>query len=300
MSAMGETLRLRLDLPGPLALVVINDGDPPLCGRAIKRQLGEFARDLRNFRIGRCRFAVRAQKAGMHLLLRERRLPPTEIGHDFGAMRKRFPRPKPRHAGQGIGVERRPVHRTGLLFHDPPPAMAYGTIKVMVKRRIVRIALAHEEALGFFRLVAHREVPQWIAVPACHIQRLAERVMVEIGDPAHEVVDHWKVRASSLKDIELYLVEGGDLVGGIAAKVKRMGRRRLGDQEVRQLNLVEPVVFHGPEHRAPGLVQCLYRPVFLRQPALETVAGSRRIAVGRVVAAVLVVCLPSSKRGMLA
>ena len=86
----------------------------------------------------------------MHLFLRERRLAPAEIGHDFCTMRKSLPGPKPRHAGQRIGVGGCPVHRAGLLLHNPPSALrlaiadlSAGPVQIMVEGL----------ALGAFRTI---------------------------------------------------------------------------------------------------------------------------------------------------
>ena len=92
----------------------------------------------------------------MHLFLRERGLAPAEIADGFGTVRERFPRPQTRHAGQGIGVKRRPVYWTRLLFHDPPTAFSHGAVKVVVEGLQIGVALAGEAAfvvLGDFQAV---------------------------------------------------------------------------------------------------------------------------------------------------
>jgi len=99
--------------------------------------------------------------------------------------------------------------------------------------------------------------------------------MVEIGGSAHEIVDHRQIGALGLEDVVLHLVEGGDLVGGIATEVQIMGRGGFADEEIGQLDLVEAVIFHRPEDIAPGGVERVHRTVFGGQPVLETGFGGR-------------------------
>ena len=87
---------------------------------------------------------IGAQQTCVHLFLSKRRLPPAEIAHRFSALREGLPRPKPGHAGQRIGVPRRPIHRTGLLLHDPSAAPVDGAVKVMVDVLIIGFALPDE------------------------------------------------------------------------------------------------------------------------------------------------------------
>ena len=42
--------------------------------------------------------------------------------------------------GSGIGIPRRPVHRPGLLLHDPEAALADAAVEVVMKAPQVGIA----------------------------------------------------------------------------------------------------------------------------------------------------------------
>ena len=88
--------------------------------------------------------AIGVQQASVHLFLRERGLPPAAISRCLGALREGLPRPKPDHAGQRIGVPRRPIHRTGLLLHDPSAPPVDGAVKVMVEGLIIGLTLPDE------------------------------------------------------------------------------------------------------------------------------------------------------------
>ena len=67
--------------------------------------------------------------------------------------------------------------------------------------------------------------------------------MVEGQFAAHVVVDQGLV-GQGAERVGLDLVEGDDLVGGIAFEVKDMGRVGFGGGEVWQADLVEVVVVH--------------------------------------------------------
>ena len=71
-----------------------------------------------------------------------------------------------------------------------------------------------------------------------------------------------------------------------------MGRVGLRHRQVRQLDLIKAVVFHRPEHIAPGPVQRIHALILLRQPIAKGLPGSTRVAEHRVMAAVFVINLP--------
>ena len=78
----------------------------------------------------------------MHLLLRKRGLPPTEIANDFSTVRKGFPGPEPYHPGQRGWVPWSPVHGAWLLFHHPPSAAADRAIALRPEVPDVQVAQA--------------------------------------------------------------------------------------------------------------------------------------------------------------
>ena len=150
---MAEALGLRLDLPGPGAFVVVDDRAVGLA-RSLKVERGKLARHLPGLgKTGR-RLVIGADQARMHLLLRERRLPPAEIADGLGAMRKCLPGPQPDHAGEGIGIGYSPVHRAGLLLHHPEAALADRAVEIVVEGLEIGIALPRVAGLALGRAAA--------------------------------------------------------------------------------------------------------------------------------------------------
>jgi hypothetical protein len=116
-----ELAPLRLDFPGPGGRVVEDDRHFRLAG-AWQVEGSDFLRNpfrfAKTFRLD----TIRPQQPGMHLLLRERHLPPAEIADRLGAVGERLPCPESDHAVTRRRVARPPVHRPRLLFHHPPAA----------------------------------------------------------------------------------------------------------------------------------------------------------------------------------
>ena len=127
----------------------------------------------------------------MHLFLRKGKLAPAEIGNRFGSMGKGLQRPEPDHSVPWRDVVGGPVHRSWLLFHDPPAAMRGGTVQIMMKGLEVRVSGAGEcQPVVAAKQVAHLvEKTQWIGIPRGYIDLRAKLEMIKIGDPAHEVMD---------------------------------------------------------------------------------------------------------------
>ena len=94
--------------------------------------------------------------------------------------------------------------------------------------------------------------------------------MIECRHPRHVVRGDRHVRRDRSQDVGLHLVEGDDLVGGIAAEIEPVRRARLRRRQVRQLDLVEVAIFHRPEDVAPGAVQRFDRAVSRAQPLAES------------------------------
>ena len=124
---------LRLDLDAPGGFVIEHQSHRRLGGRAQRAGVAQFGRHAQGLLAARRSRAVRTVQPGMHLLLCERALPPAEIAHHFGAVRERLPAPQPHHPRLRHRVPRRPVHRAGLLLHDPEPAASDAAIEVVVK-----------------------------------------------------------------------------------------------------------------------------------------------------------------------
>ena len=161
-----------------------------------------------------------------------------------------------------------------------------------MKRLKVRMPLAKEALLlvrGCARAV-HQEA-EGVAVPGHEVQIGGEHVVIESGHSPHEVVDDRDVRmAANL--VALDPVEAHHLVGAEAAEREDMGRIRLGDGPVRQLDLTEAAVLHGPEYVPPGEIQRFDRPVPLFAPFPKRGERVRGVAERGVVAVILVVRLP--------
>ncbi len=230
----------------------------------------------------------------MHLLLRERGLPPAEITNGFGPMGKGLPRPKTCHAGQGGRVVGSPVHGARLLFHDPNPALADSAVEIVVEGLIVGVALAQERAFEFRRpFKAVRQKPDRIAVPGRDIEVGTDLPMIERRDPPHVVVDQWRVGMFA-QFVHLCLVEGDHLIRAIAPESKLMRVVGFGHRQIGQVDLIKRVIVHRPEHVPPRTVQRIGGLVFLREPVLKPFARRIRVTQRCVVAVVFIVDLPRS------
>jgi hypothetical protein len=123
-----------------------------------------------------------------------------------------FPGPKPHHAGQWRRIVRRPVHRSRLLFHDPPAALADGAVKVVVKGLKVGIALTRIGALMLGRCSDPvLKEPERVTVPGGDFQIVPHLEVIEIRDPAHIVVADRSMRMRP-DNLNLTLVETHHLV----------------------------------------------------------------------------------------
>ena len=215
-------------------------------------------------------------------------------------MGKGLPSPKPRHAGQGVGVPRRPVHGARLLLHHPPAATANGAIKVVVKGLKIRIALAHKAVLMRGRRGKPvGQKPQRIGIPSGNIQIGAHIKMIEIGDLAHVVMADRR-RAMFAQNLDLQAVKAYDLIAGKAAMRHDMRGVCFGHGQVWQRNLVKAGIIHRPEHIAPSTVKRLRRLIFLRAPVTKGLRGRLRIRQHRVMAGIFVIGLPSRNMAVLA
>ena len=154
---VGKITALRLNFPGPLALIVKHQSNLRARWRGLRAKRGKFSGNLARFVKGFIGFAVWQQQRFVHLLLGKRRLPPAEIGNDLRTRCKSFMRPETRRSSGRRGVPRRPVHRTGLLFHYPPAAPAAGAVEIMVESR--KIWVADTQIPGFCLVIdaAHLE-----------------------------------------------------------------------------------------------------------------------------------------------
>lgn len=134
--------------------------------------------------------AIGAEQPGVVRLLPERRLTPAEIADQFSTVRGGLQRPQPHHAGERGGVMRRPVHRTRLLLHHPP-ALTPGTaaIEIMVERGDIGMALPRITQLVVVRKPQAFEEADRIAVPPRDIEIGGNRVVIELGEEAHEIMD---------------------------------------------------------------------------------------------------------------
>ena len=183
--------------------------------------------------------AVGAQQPGVHLLLREGRLPPAEVADGLGAVREGFPCPEPEHPRHRRRIPRGPVHRPRLLLHHPQPAAAAGPVQVVVERLEVRMPLAQEARLLLRRrLRAVHQEAQRVAVPGREVQVGGERMMVEAGRPPHEVVEDRGV-GTPADFVALDAVEAHHLIGAEPAERQDVGRIRLGDGAAGQPDPVE-------------------------------------------------------------
>jgi hypothetical protein len=96
--------------------------------------------------------------------------------------------------------------------------------------------------------------------------------MVEVGDPAHVVVeDGGGGEAPDLLDLQA--VELAHHVRGEAAEGEGKGRVRLGNREVGEVHSDPVRDLHGPEDAAMGAVHGLGALVAAGEPFAEGVAG---------------------------
>ena len=215
-------------------------------------------------------------------------------------MRKRFPRPKPGHAGQRIRIPRCPVYGARLLLHDPPTAPTHGAVKIMVKGLKIGIALPHKTAfvLGRSRQPI-RQKAQRIGIPRRDIQIGPGGEMIKIGDLAHVIMRN-RIGAVFADDVGLQAVEADHFIGCKAAVRHHMGGIGFGYRQVGQVYSVKTVIIHRPEHIAPSPVQRIRRLIALRQPIAESLRCGGGIRQGCVVTGIFIVGLPSGHMGIAA
>ena len=287
-----EARALRLDVGDPDGGVVEDQRD----GRMGARCHGSEPRDVTGsgprFVRADVVLAVGAQEAGVHLLLREGRLPPAEIGDELRAVRHRLQRPEPHHAGERRGVARGPVHGSRLLLHHREASATAAAVEVVVERRDVGMALARvAELLGVAEPELLEEAER-VAVPGDDIEVAPQGMVVEGGDEAHRVVRDIAAGRVCTQDVDLLAVERQHLVRGEALEVERVGGVGFGDGERGRVDLIERPVLGAPEHRAPGVVERRDVAVACGEPAAEGLRRCSRMADHGVVAAVFVVGLP--------
>ena len=237
---------------------------------------------------------------GVHLLLRKRRLAPTEVAHHVGSMGEGLPGPQPHHASGRGRVPGAPVHGAGLLLHDPERLHGHAAIKVVVKGREVRVPTALPAA---FVGVVEPEIlqpTQRVAVPAHQVKVCRQRAVVELSEEQHCVVRDQPARRQLAQDVALRAVEAQHLVGGKAPVVQALCGVGFSDAGNGRVDLLEAGVNLAPEHGAPGGVERVDSAVAGLQPRPETLLGLRRITQHRVVAAVFVVGLPGDHGRVLA
>ena len=237
----------------------------------------------------------------MHLLLRERRLPPAEIAHHAGTVRERLERPQPHHARRGRGVMRRPVHRPGLLLHDPECARREPARLVEVERAVIGVAGAHEALEVGRRSIGHAQVgaAERVIVIRGEIEIAREPVIVDPGlVHRDEIVRDEPAGRQAPQHLDLRIVEAHDFVRREAIPGEAMRRAGLGHRADGQLDLVEAAIFHRPEDVAPSMVERSDIAIAVAAPQPERVARDGRGAQRGVVAAQFVVGLPPSDAGM--
>ena len=229
---------MRLHRPGGVSVIVKNQTHARPAVANFGRRNNLIAQQA-NLVHGLRLFAVGAQKPGVQLFLRHGGLPPAEKADGFCTMRKGFPAPETHHAGQRHGIIRGPVHRAGLLLHDPPAPFADSPVQIVVKGLKIRVALPRIRLFPL-RIRPHPilEEAHRVAVPTCNLQIITNFVVIKVGDPAHIIMRNWR-RRMRLDDINLPLVETHHLVGTEPAKGKRMGRVGFGHGQVGQANLIK-------------------------------------------------------------
>ncbi len=237
----------------------------------------------------------------MHLLLRAGQLAPAEVRHELGAVRERLQRPGAHLARLRNRVPRRPVDGAGLLLHHAEAAAAHVAIEVVVEGGDVGMAAAGPaQALGRRDERGRIGVAQRVAVPGGDVQVATHRVVVELTEEAHEVVQHGAARRVGAQHVGLQPVEAQHFVGSEAAPIERVDRVGLRGHAHGQADLLEAVAGHAPEHVAPAFVERGDVAVAQLQPVAEARQRLRRVRLHRVVAAVLVVGLPAHHGRVLA
>ena len=116
----------------------------------------------------------------MHLLLREMGLAPAKIADHGGAVRERFPGPEPHHSRFGNRVPGRPIHRAGLLLHDPERALSDAAVEVVVEGGDV--GQPGFEIGRLFGGVARELLgeAERVGIPAREIERRGGRPVIEV------------------------------------------------------------------------------------------------------------------------
>ena len=205
----------------------------------------------------------------MHLLLCERRLTPTKVGDYLGSMREGFPGPRPHHPWQGRRVPRGPIHRTGLLFHDPPAPAPDTAIEVVVEGGEVRMSLPEKARFDIRIPGTLLQESEWIGIPRRRVEIPGDIEVIEGRRNPHEVVKDVASRREPANDVRLLTVESDHLFRTEPPEVEAMGGIGLGDCLERWIDFIERAVLLAPEDRAPGTIQLRDMSVAILEPGSE-------------------------------
>ena len=129
----------------------------------------------------------------MHLFLREGRLPPSEIGHNFRPVGKGFMAPKPHHSRVRRGIPRRPIYWPRLLFHDPPTVPATA-IEIVMERLKIGVTGPQIPILPVPVAAELLQKSQRIGIPGGHIKVRRYVEMIEFQISPHEIVNELAAR----------------------------------------------------------------------------------------------------------
>ena len=228
---------------------------------------------LANFMRGDIFATVGTQQPAMHLFLRMGKLPPAKITDELCAVRHRFERPQPHHAGQRRRIKPRPIHRTRLLFHHPPAALCTAAIEIVVKCRDVGMALAHITQLFVLGEPELLQKSQRITVPTGNVEIMADGMMIKLGKKAHEIMHNISPRRTSANNVRLRPIEPNHLIGGEPPKIQQMRWICFGHRQIGQLYLIKTAILHAPKHIAPRGIQRVCRRISICKPATKRCAG---------------------------
>ena len=169
-----------------------------------------------------------------------------------------------------------------------------------MERGDVGLALPREMQILLIRKAEHLEETERITIPPQHIEVTHQIMMFIAGVKAHRVVGNVATGRTLTQNLDLRAVERDNLIRREAPERKPMCWVRFRGGQIGQLDFIEAAILHTPENIAPGLVECRYVAVALVQPEPERIARSRREALNRIVAAILIVGLPADDARMLA
>ena len=164
----------------------------------------------------------------------------------------------------------------------------------------VRIADAHVTQLEIVVVRRALEKAERVAVPGGGVEVLRKRVVIEVAERAHEIMQDRCVRRMTPDDLRLPSVEGDDLIGRETLKIQQMRRIGLGHGQIRQLDLVEASTAPSTRRHCPRLRSACRSSDISPRTIAEMPQRGRRIAFHRVVAAIFIVGLPGRDAGMTA